>query len=143
MNKKKTVEQLKRHRAKEKPIITPAEHKRNVTEFVEILFSVAERLPAGESGNIRVTIDELMQELKNGVKTPPVIIQTMSGERVQYNSNGTSVILSDLAQESPISDGVGETDAMPACDAFAPPKLADETTDIADIVRNKKFRSKM
>lgn len=64
---------------------TPEEIEAYRAEAVEMILSVVERTPK-DAPPVKESISDLLKELKNP-KRPPVVLQTMAGERIVFNSD--------------------------------------------------------
>jgi hypothetical protein len=139
---KKSVEKYKQARRKgEQPEISEAEHRANCDAVVEMLFSVAERIPP-DSPPVAESMDELMAQLRTGVKSPPVVVERFDGRRLKYYDDGVIEIL----DSSPIADATssvsGENAPQVAPDSLQPPEIGESAAALAARVRDKKFKSK-
>lgn len=95
---------LDRYEVKKQSEITPEEHRANCEILSELLLSVAEKVEKLPSVPVAEKFDELILELKNGVKRQPTIIQTHDGRRVRVMNSGEII-----ENEKPKMDGEKST----------------------------------
>lgn len=137
---RKIIENYKNRRRDEQPEISEAEHRANCDSVVEMLLNVMERLPENLPNDSGETIDDLLGQLETGVKSPPVIVNHLTGSRVRYFEDGTKEILDESASAPAVDSArIGEADASKT-DALQPPELTEEVINIAEVVREKNFR---
>lgn len=142
MNNKKSVERFKDARRKDVPLpVSELEHRANCDAVLEMIFAVAERIPKDAPDDNDVTIDELMLELKNGVKSQPVIVQASDGRRIRLDASGNEIELPFSGDSCPPDDVFVSADARERTNSFdEPPPLGEGVSDIALKVRDRKFK---
>lgn len=100
MSNKKSVQNFRRTRAKVRPAISEAEHKFNCERITDSIMSVIDRLPANPAP-VAESFEELLDQMRNGVKRSPVVVNNHSGELVKYNLDGSLEVLN-----SPVAGSV-------------------------------------
>lgn len=157
------IRHFRHNRRTGKVIETLAQKQKRETEFLQKLDALADKVLSGQTSG-SVTDDEIKEIERNAPEvvemvnalmyvaeriptaapTVPendgsVIVQHHSGKRLKYKDGKIEEIGESAPVELPVTVLNPPTDTK---DALLPPELPQETTDIAELVRKKTYRTR-
>ena len=89
-----------------KPEISKAHHRANINRDVELLTPIIDKVQKLPAVPVAESLDDLLNELNNGVKRAPVVVDMHDGRRVQVADSGELVEIEKPSNFAKKSTGI-------------------------------------